>query len=133
LLTQIIEAAGDRIKLFSDVLAFATPILKTDLELDPKALAKAFEDPKNPQARELLQEFAEVLQGCEPFDGPTTDKALHDFVLAKGVKPNLVVQPVRVAVTGTLVGFGLFDTLEILGRERCLNRIAATLARVRPS
>lgn len=123
-LSKIIDASGDRIKLFSDVLAFAAPILKSDIEYDAKALEKAF---KKPGAKELLAEFADVLKGLDPFDVTTTDKALHDFATAKGVKAGDVVQPVRVAVTGTLVGFGLFDTLAILGKDVSMNRIADTL------
>jgi len=126
-LTRIIEASGDRIKLFSDVLAFAAPILNREIDRDPKAMTKAFQDPKFPNAKELLREFAEVLKTCEPFDATTTDKALHEFLAAKGVKPNAVVGPLRVAVTGVQVGFGLFDTLAILGKDVSLQRIEATL------
>lgn len=129
-LTRIIDASADRIKLFSDVLAFAAPILKVDIEYDAKALDKAFKDAKNPNAKALLAEFAEVLKTCDPFDAATTDKALHDFIAAKGVKPNALVGPVRVAITGVGVGFGLFDTLAILGKEVSLKRIADTLAKV---
>lgn len=123
-LTKIVEASGDRIKLFSDVLAFAAPILKDDIVYDTKAVEKAFKDPS---AKPLLAEFAEVLRACEPFDAATTDKAMHDFVAAKGVKMNAIQLPVRVAVTGSGVGFGLFDTLAILGKHRVLPRIAAAL------
>ena len=129
-LTKIIDASGDRIKLFSDVLAFAAPVLKADIEYDVKALDKAFKDAKNPNAKQLLAEFAEALKACDPFDATTTDKALHDFLAAKGVKPNALVGPVRVAITGVGVGFGLFDTLAILGKEVSLKRIADTLAKV---
>jgi glutamyl-tRNA synthetase len=120
-LTKIIDAAGDRIKLFSDVLAFATPLLRDEIEYDAKAMEKAF---KKPGAKELLAEFADVLKGLSPFDAPSTDRALHDFAAAKGLKPGDVVQPVRVAVTGSLVGFGLFETLAILGKKKSLARIA---------
>ena len=125
-LLQIIEASGDRIKLFSDILAFALPILKDEFEYDAKARDKAFKDPA---AKELLREFADVLSGCEPFDAATTDKALHEFVAAKGIKPNALVSTVRVAITGVAVGFGLFDTLAILGKETSLKRIAAVLGK----
>jgi len=70
------------------------------------------------------------LKTCEPFDAASTDKALHDFAAAKGIKPNALVTPVRIAVTGSGVGFGLFDTLAILGKDVSLARIAATLAAV---
>jgi nondiscriminating glutamyl-tRNA synthetase len=123
-LTKIVDASGDRIKLFSDVLAFAAPVLKPEIEYDPKAVEKAFKDPN---AKVLLAEFAEVLKGCDPFDAATTDKAAHDFLAAKGMKLGALQMPLRVAVTGTTSGFGIFDTLAILGKETALKRIAAAL------
>lgn len=119
-LTQIIDAAGDRIKLFSDVLTFATPILKDDVTYDPKAVEKVL---KKPGVKELLAEFTNVLKGLDPFDAATTDKALHDFATVKNMKPGDIVGPVRVAVTGSQVGFGLFDTLAAVGKERVLGRM----------
>lgn len=124
-LTKIVDASGDRIKLFSDVLAFASPILKDAIETDPKAAEKAFKDPA---AKRQLAEIECVLRNCEPFDAATTDKAIHEFVAAKGVKINAIQLPLRVAVTGSGVGFGLFDTLAILGKDRVLQRIAAALS-----
>lgn len=125
-LTKIVEASGDRIKLFSDVLAYATPILKDQIEYDPKTLEKAFKDPA---AKPLLDEFADVLKACEPFDGPTIDKAMHEFVAAKGLKLNAIQLPLRVAITGVGVGFGISDTLAVLGKARSLSRIESTLKR----
>ncbi len=124
-LTKIVDASGERIKLFSDVLAFASPILKDAIDADPKAVEKAFKDPA---AKGLLAEFECVLRNCEPFDAATTDKAMHDYATAKGIKVNAIQLPVRVAVTGSGVGFGLFDTLAILGKDRVLTRIAAALS-----
>jgi len=126
-LTKIIDASGDRIKLFSDVLAFAAPLLKETIEYQPDALKKAFADPKNPAAKELLREFTPQLAALDPFDAVTTDLALHDFIAIKGVKPGAIVTPLRVAVTGVTVGFGLFDTLAILGKAKCLQRIESIL------
>ena len=44
-LTKIVEAAGERIKLFSDVLTFASPILKDEIVYDPKAVEKRLKAP----------------------------------------------------------------------------------------
>jgi glutamyl-tRNA synthetase len=52
---------------------------------------------------------------------------LHGFVEANGIKPGDIVHAVRVAITGKAVGFGLFETLAILGRERSLARIDRAL------
>lgn len=130
LLLKIIEAAGERIKLFSDIIAFAAPILNTTVSYDAKAIEKGL---KTSGAAELLREFAAVLDTLNPFDAATIDAALHTFATAKGVKPNLVVTPVRVAVTGTQVGFSLFDTLAILGQATTRERIRNTLNTIIPT
>lgn len=127
-LTKIVEASGDRIKLFSDVLAYALPVLKDEIAIDPKVFDKAFKDAKNPCARALLAEFLEVLKGVEPFDIPTVDKAMHDFVASKGLKLGAIQLAIRVAVTGSGDGFGISETLSFIGKDRVLKRIADLLA-----
>lgn len=120
-LTAIIDAAGDRVKLFSDVLTFATPFLKP-VAYDPKAVEKHL---KKAGAGAILAEFGSILAGLDPFDVSSTDKALHEYAATKAIKPGDVVGVIRVAVTGTAVGFGLFDTLAILGKDEVIRRIAA--------
>jgi glutamyl-tRNA synthetase len=55
---------------------------------------------------------------------------LQDFVEAKGINPGQIIHALRLAVTGKAVGFGLFESLEILGKPQCLTRIERALARV---
>ena len=57
-------------------------------------------------------------------------KLLHELVEAEGIKVGQVIHAVRVAVTGKAVGFGLFETLAVLGQARCLARIDRALQRV---
>ena len=52
------------------------------------------------------------------------------FVSEKEVKIGQIVHALRVAVTGKAVGFGIFETLEILGKPACLQRIDRTLTLV---
>ena len=55
---------------------------------------------------------------------------MRKFIADRELNFGQVVHPVRIATTGKPAGFGLFDTLAILGQQRCLNRIerAITLA-----
>ena len=115
-LATILEAAGDRVKLFSDILQYGGPIFREDPEYDPKAVEKRL---KKPGAADLLRAFVPVLEACEPFDAATTEKAMNEFCAARGIKLGDLVHPLRVATTGVKVGFGLFDTLAILGKARC--------------
>ena len=53
----------------------------------------------------------------------TLEELLREFVDAEGIKVGQVIHALRVAVTGKAVGFGMFETLEILGRSSTLARI----------
>jgi glutamyl-tRNA synthetase len=126
-LSRILEAAGDRVKIAGDVLDYDDFYAAADaLAYDAAAFDKRIVKP--PAARELLSAFGGELQAVEPFDAPGLEKALHAFVERRGVKIGDVVHAVRVAITGKPVGFGLFEALAILGRERSQERIARALA-----
>jgi glutamyl-tRNA synthetase len=127
-LTKILEAAGDRLKVAGDVLDFDDFFVADNkLQYDEAALDKRLRKPVG--ARELLAKYREAIGGVEPFAATELEKATHDFVEANGIKIGDIVHAARVAVTGKAVGFGLFDTLAILGRERCLTRIDRALER----
>ena len=126
-LTQILAAAGDRIKVAGDVLDYADFYIADDrLVYDEKTLDKRLR--KAEGATELLTEFRGQLATVEPFAAEELERLLKVFVEAKGVKLGDLVHALRVAVTGKAVGFGLFETLAILGRERCLARIDRALS-----
>ena len=52
---------------------------------------------------------------------------IQEFAQTEGVKLNDINQPLRVAVTGKAIGFSAYETLALLGRERCLERIDRAL------
>jgi glutamyl-tRNA synthetase len=54
---------------------------------------------------------------------------MQSFIADEGVAIGAIIHPLRVGVTGKSVGFGMFDTLAILGRDRTLARIDRALAR----
>ncbi|QDU54981.1 glutamate--tRNA ligase [Aeoliella mucimassa] len=126
---QIVDAASDRLTVFGDILDFDDFFTADDqLVYDEKAYEKRLVKPDD--AAELLQAFRTDLAAVEPFDAESLDKALHAFVEAKGIKIGQIIHALRVAVTGKGVGFGMFETLAILGRERVLARIDHTLQRL---
>jgi glutamyl-tRNA synthetase len=123
---RILEAAGDRIKVAGDILDFDDFfVADRQLQYDETALDKRLRNPAG--ARELVQKFRVELAAVEPFTAERLEQLLHAFVEANGIKPGDIVHAVRVAVTGKAVGFGLFDTLAILGREHVLSRIDRAL------
>ena len=75
----------------------------------------------------LLAEFNKVLNAADSFDAPSLEAELHGFCEAQGVGVGDIIHALRVAVTGKAAGFGMFDTLAILGRQRSCNRIQIAL------
>jgi glutamyl-tRNA synthetase len=125
-ITQILEAAGDRVKVAGDILDFDDFFVADEkLSFDDAALDKRLRKPSG--ARELLTKYRDSLTTAKSFDASALEKLTHDFVAANGIKIGDIVHAIRVAVTGKAVGFGLFDTLAILGRSRCLARINRAL------
>jgi glutamyl-tRNA synthetase len=80
------------------------------------------------QGAASAREAREALASVESFDLPAISGALEALVQRRGVKPREVYQPLRVSVSGTTVSPGIFETLELLGREETLRRIDAALA-----
>jgi len=126
---EIVAAAGDRIKIAGDILDYRDFFIPDDeLTYDDKAFEKRLR--KAEEAAGLLRKFREQLESTVPFDAPTLDAAMQSFVEAEAIKIGQVIHALRVAVTGKPVGFGMWETLSILGREHTLARIDRALARL---
>ncbi len=126
-LTRIIEAAGDRLKVLGDIIVYADFFFQDPLRYDEKAFEKNI---RKAGAAELLTKLRAVLAGVEPFDVAGLEAALQNFVAGQGIKIGDIIHALRVATTGKAVGPGLYDCLEILGKETCLKRIDQALAQV---
>jgi glutamyl-tRNA synthetase len=61
------------------------------------------------------------------FEQGPIEEALRGLAAARGVKPAIAIHPTRVAVTGKTASPGLFEVLELLGRERTEHRLATAL------
>ncbi|HEU4703759.1 MAG TPA: glutamate--tRNA ligase [Conexibacter sp.] len=79
---------------------------------------------------DALAAARETLAGIgEPFDEGAVEAALRALVEARGWKPKQVFQPVRVAIAGTTISPGIFESVALLGREETLRRVDAALGR----
>ena len=125
-LTNVIHYAADRIKVAGDILDFTDFFLPDDaFPYDEKAFAKRITEP--PEAIPLLREFRDELATQDDFGHAALEQLMQRFIEAKQIKVNQIIHALRVAVTGKSVGLGMFETLEILGKERVLRRIERTL------
>ncbi len=94
---------------------------------DPKAWKKVM----RPDALSLLEGARAALAGADGFSAAAIEAALAPLVERMGVKPGRLYQPIRVAITGSSVSPGIFESLAALGREESLARIDAAIERLR--
>jgi glutamyl-tRNA synthetase len=125
---KITPLIQERMKLLRDVLTVADFFFVDRLapyetsELFPKKGDAAL-------AAQVLQRAAEVLASAE-FSHDGLEAALRSAASSLGIKPGQMFEPVRVAVCGRKTAPPLFGTLEVLGRDTCLERIHAAIRKL---
>jgi glutamyl-tRNA synthetase len=92
--------------------------------------AAAWERVMTPEVRPALVDALEALRSVASFDPASIEAALSPVVERSGRSANAVYQPIRVAITGTTVSPGIFDSLAALGREESLLRIEEALRKL---
>jgi glutamyl-tRNA synthetase len=123
-LLQLAPLVSERIKRM-DELAPAVSFLFVPPEIAAEAREKVI---LQEGAGRALDAAVEALTAVQPFEHDAIEGALRALPERLGMKPKQVFQVVRVAATGSMVSPPLFESLALLGRAECLER----LHRVRP-
>jgi glutamyl-tRNA synthetase len=113
-----------RLKILSDIVDGAGFFFKEDFTYDKDALEKH----RNKHAITLVEDFARALEPVDPFDAATIELTLRTFTQEKQIKARELIHPLRVFITGKEGGPGLFETFEVIGKERCISRIRKIVA-----
>jgi glutamyl-tRNA synthetase len=115
-LRRVAPLISERLKRLDEAPAMIR-FLFVDVRPDDKA-AKALEG-----RSEYLAEVAAGLEALEKWTTPAIEEVLRGIAEGRGLKPKQAFQPVRAAVTGTLVSPPLFESIELLGRQKTLERL----------
>jgi glutamyl-tRNA synthetase len=124
-LLKLVPLISERVKRFDEIVPMVRFLFEEAVEIDPTARAKTLVAEGAPQA---LASARVALADLPAFGSAAIEEALRAVPEATGSKPKVVFQAVRVAVTGTTVSPPLFESLELLGRERTLARLEAATA-----
>jgi glutamyl-tRNA synthetase len=127
-LRPAVEISAEKIQTLAEFWPLAGFLLDGPVD-DPGAFEKTL---GSERSVELLEAARDALASTEPFDLPEIEAALRGVVERHGAKPGAVFQPVRVAIAGTTVSPGIFESVALLGREETLTRINRALSRARP-
>jgi len=88
------------------------------LPLDEKAASLL-----NAEGRDTLKKAVQVLEQAEPWSATTTEAAIRELAEKLGMKLGAVAQPLRAALTGKSTSPGIFDVLDVLGKDESLARL----------
>ena len=125
----VVKAAGERLKFAGDILDYDYCFNAADeVVYDDKAFQKRIA--KADGAARLLSSFATTLDSIEPFDAETAEQGLKQFCANNSIEIGQIIHALRVAVTGVAAGFGMFESLVIVGREEVKKRIERAVAMV---
>jgi glutamyl/glutaminyl-tRNA synthetase len=124
-LRPAVEISREKIQTLADFWPLAGFLIDGPAD-DPKAFDKVI---GSNGGRETLAAARVALQDAEPFTVEQIEAALRTVVEQTGLKPGQVFQPVRVAIAGTTVSPGIFESVALLGKERTISLIDTALAK----
>jgi glutamyl-tRNA synthetase len=123
---QVVSGIGERLHIAGEILDYDYCFVQgTAIKYDPAAFSKRIT--QDAQARPLLKELVEQFAAVQDFSANVLHKVVEDFCAAQGIKMGQIIHALRVATTGQGVGFGMFETLEVLGQTETIARIRAVL------
>jgi glutamyl-tRNA synthetase len=125
-LLRVLEIVKEKIKLFRDIPEWINYFFTEEYPYDPESVEKTL---KKPGALDLLRHLGERYQALEDWSAQGLEAGLKELAVALGCKTGDLIHPARVAVSGKPVGTSLYHMLEVMGRDRVMNRIKCTLER----
>jgi glutamyl-tRNA synthetase len=121
---EAVAISQEKMQTLADFWPLAGFLVERPAGYDEKAWSKVMSD----GAPERLRSARSALEAApEPFGTEQVEEALRGVVERLELKPREVFQPIRVAITGTTVSPGIFESVAALGREETLARIDAAL------
>jgi glutamyl-tRNA synthetase len=126
-LAKLVVMVRERTKTLVEMVSWATPYFGQDVAMDEEAAKKFLAPAMAPALARLIARFE-----AEPaFHKEQWETIFKQVVEEQGMKMGQLAQPVRVALTGRTASPGLFEVMELLGRERTLSRLKKGLERAK--
>jgi glutamyl/glutaminyl-tRNA synthetase len=120
-LGQVIDLLKSRVRFLADFVEFGRPFLADDVAYEPEAVRKRL------SADGLAEHVAALGEAyaAGEFTAAALETALRAVAETRGIKAGVLIHATRVGMTGRTVSPGLFEMVELIGRERTLDRLDA--------
>ncbi len=124
-LTQLVVLVRERAKTLTDMVMWVTPYFGQTVSYDEESVKKYLTAAMAPILSKLLARF----EAFPVFSKQEWEDSFKKLVEEEGMKMGQLAQPVRVALTGRAASPGLFEVMDVLGRERTLLRLRKGIER----
>lgn len=121
---RIIELLKDRSKKTTDLAQNAGYFFDDPQTYEEKAAKKHFK----PDTPHVLKKLVSIIENVDPFDHQTLENAYREYAESSGISAGKMIHPTRLAVSGVSFGPGLFELLEVLGKETVVRRMKSAIA-----
>tara|TARA_X000000950_G_scaffold288857_1_gene407954 strand:+ start:1712 stop:3208 length:1497 start_codon:yes stop_codon:yes gene_type:complete len=118
-LVNVIDLIKDRIKTLSDIKENSFYFFNHPIEYDESAMKKCWGE----NTKDILNSFQGELSNLNDWNSSNIDESINKCVNAINVGKGKLMQPLRIALTGALIGPSIPDLMNLLGKETCLIRI----------
>jgi glutamyl-tRNA synthetase len=122
---EIVEISREKMQTLADFWPLAGTLVERPSDFQEKAWRQWGEATDWPVLVGVVSSVP------DPFDAASVEQVLREWVEEQGVKPKEVFQPLRVALTGTTVSPGIFESVAALGREETLARLDKALQKAK--
>jgi glutamyl-tRNA synthetase len=117
--TSVVNLMKERVSTINDFIEFGKYFFADPAEYDQKGLAKNW----NEDVKKLLMAYSESLKINTEFNAELLEADLRKFADSKGVKPAVLIHALRLALTGISISPGIFELMQVLGKNIIMTRI----------
>jgi glutamyl-tRNA synthetase len=120
LLRRAVDLHRPRSRTLRELAECLTPYFQAEIAYDPGECARFLQDPALPR---LLDRLRQRYRAIDPYTVEALDLSLRELAAEVGVKPAALIHPLRMALTGTGKGPGVFDVVALCGRASTEHRL----------
>jgi len=122
---ELVELYKVRIKTLAEFYPLTDCFFTDDYAVDEKSYAKYMEKEGN---KDNLKIFAARLEGLEDFSHEKIEEVCRQIAEERDLKAAQIIHPTRVAISGKTQGAGLFEMMQVLGKEKVIERVRKAAA-----
>lgn len=116
---NILILLRERITFLNEIPSFGAYMFSESYEIDEEYKAKHW----NEEASSIIHALLPILKQTESFEHVQLNETIGGYSKEHGIASKFIIHPLRMILTGKQVGAGLYETMEVLGKDTCINRI----------